>query len=213
MIPWRVRNVISEHFPLLYHLVANAGIGGNSREHWNQRLEATWDAPVRNWPSKNELIASVTMPSDVILDVACGNGSILRYLKSMGYESLHGLEIADYAIQRLSQEGITMHSGVLPDIPLESGFFDVVIASQVLEHIIRRGKFVSEIRRLLKPGGKALIFVPDNCLGPIDEKEHVIKYKSHSLKQFLGRYFSQVEIQSIQDTNHPMRVLYACVRV
>lgn len=212
MIPWRVKNFVSEHFPLLYHLAANAGFHGNSREHWNQRLEETWDDPVRNWPSKNSLIASVTRPSDVILDVACGNGSILRYLKSLGYESLHGLEIADYAVLRLTQEGITMHSGMLPDIPLEDDSFDVVIASQVLEHIIRRGRFVSEIRRLLKPDGKALIFVPDNCLGPIDEKEHVIKYKAESLRQFLGQYFGQVDIQTIQDINHPMRVLYACAR-
>lgn len=212
MVPWRVKNFVSEHFPLFYHLAANAGLKGNDQEHWNKRLEETWDDPSRTWPTKNELVASMTSPSDVILDIACGTGSILRYLKSIGYRSLHGMEISDLAIRRLSAEGIHMHYGVLPQIPLNSATFDVVIASQVLEHIIRRGKFVTEIRRILKPGGRGLFFVPNNCLGPIDEKEHVIKYTADSLERFLSRHFGVVRVQEMKDANHRMGLLFAEVR-
>jgi ubiquinone/menaquinone biosynthesis C-methylase UbiE len=97
----------------------------------------------------------------------------------------------------------------LPEIAVPDASFDIVIASQVLEHIIRRRRFVREIERVLRPGGRALIFVPDDCLGPIAEPEHVFKYNRFSLEQFLRRHFEIVSVQSIRDPNHEMPVLFA----
>lgn len=210
-IPWRVKNFLSEHFPLLYHVARNAGTRGNDTAHWDQWLSKTWEDASRSWPTKNELLALLTAPADVILDIGCGNGSMLRYFKQRGYVYLHGLEISSYAIERLGAEGIEMHFGVLPSIPLPDAMFDVVIASQVLEHIVRRGRFLKEIRRVLKPGGRAFVFVPDDCLGPIDETEHVIKFNARSLHKLLAAYFSVLRLESMRDVNHPMPVLFAHV--
>jgi SAM-dependent methyltransferase len=209
IIPWRIKNLLSENFPLLYHIAVNLGTRGNSTEHWDRLLAQGWDASGRHWPTKNKLIASLTESAEAILDVGCGTGSILRYLKSCGYTNLHGLEISDYAIKRLRGEGIKMHFGVLPEIALPDDTYDVVIASQVLEHVIRRRRFVSEIRRVLKPGGRAFIFVPDDCLGPIDEPEHVVKFNTRSLQKLLEKYFSVVAINSMHDENFDMPVLFA----
>ena len=209
LLPWRVRKVISDRLPLLYHLVANAGTSGNDAAHWDARLAQTWDA--RDWPTKTARIRELTHPSDAMLDVGCGTGSILRSLQADGYCDLHGMEISNYAIDRLRREGITMWQGRLPDLPTPDVRFDIVIASQVLEHIIRRGRFVSEISRVLKPNGRAFIFVPDDCLGPIDESEHVIKYTSASLRAFLAKTFDVISIESMRDANYPMSVLFAQV--
>jgi hypothetical protein len=54
--------------------------------------------------------------------------------------------------------------------------------------------------------------VPDNCLGPIDEKEHVICYNADSLQRFLAGYFTSVEIESMRDVNHESPILFARVR-
>jgi len=209
IVPWRVKNFISDQFPLLYHLAINLGTRGNSPAHWDTRLAETWHAEHRCWPTKNELIASLTTPHDRIVDIGCGNGSILRHLRGLGYSDLHGVEISRYAIERLGAEGIRMHFGRLPFIPLPDASFDVVIASQVLEHVIRRHRFLQEVRRVLKPSGHAFIFVPDNCLGPISEPEHVFKYSAHSLRALTRRYFSVNALQTIQDVNHPMPILFA----
>jgi SAM-dependent methyltransferase len=211
LIPWRVKNFVSEHFPLVYHLAVNAVNSRKSADYWDLRLEQTWDAPERNWPAKNELIASLTSPARVVLDIGCGNGSILRDLKRRGYRHLHGMEISQYAVQRLRREGIEMHAGFAPSIPLPDGTFDTVIASQVLEHVIRRRKFLKEIRRVLKPAGHAFIFVPDNCLGPIDEHEHVAKYNAQSLRVLLSSYFSIITVESMRDENCPLPILFAHV--
>jgi SAM-dependent methyltransferase len=210
LLPWRVRKVISDRLPLVYHFAANAGRSGNSVEYWNDRLAATWDA--RDWPTKVERIRALTAPDDAILDVGCGNGSILRRLRAAGYRDLNGVELSAYAVERLRGEGITMWQGKLPGTPLPDARFDVVIASQVLEHVVRRGRFVREIARVLKPGGRAFIFVPDDCLGPIDEPEHVIRYDAASLARFLGKTFEVVSVESMRDANFAMAVLFAQVR-
>ncbi len=210
-IPWRVKNFVSEHFPLVFHLVANAGVRGNSAEHWDRRLAETWDASGRDWPTKQALIASLTSETDTVLDVGCGNGSILRRLRERGYTNLHGLEISDYAIRRLQGEGIAMHYGALPSIPLPDATFDVVIASQVLEHVIRRRRFLREVRRVMKPGASSFIFVPDDCLGPISEPEHVVKFNARSLRKLLGRYFSIVTLASMREVSYEAPILFAHV--
>ena len=210
VIPWRVRKVVSDRFPLFYHLVRNAGLSGNDSAHWDDWLSKTWGE--RDWPTKVDRIAALTGPGDSILDVGCGNGSILRRLAARGYRDLHGVEISKYAIDRLRSEGITMWEGRLPRIPVPDASFDVVIASQVLEHIIRRRRFAAEIARVLKPGGRAFIFVPDDCLGPIDESEHVIKYDRDSLRRFLDRTFDVLSVDSMRDANFAMSVLFAHVR-
>lgn len=210
VLPWRIRIVISDQFPLLYHLVVNAFKGRRSASYWDQRLAETWHQ--RSWPTKNELIAELTSPDQAILDIACGNGSILRALKARGYKDLQGLEISEYAVDRLRAEGFTMHRGCVPLIQLPDAALDVVIASQVLEHVIRRHRFAREIARVLKPGGHAFIFVPNNCLGPIDEPEHVIKYTAASLRSFLGKHFEIISLDVIKDINFPMTILFGHVQ-
>ena len=213
MLPWRAKTFLSRHFPLAYHLIVNAGIKGNSQDYWDKMLEATWDDPKRSWPTKNALIESLTRPDQSILDIACGNGSILRYLKHHGYSNLHGLEVSRYARDRLEASGIRMHSGRLPRIPLPDTSFDVVIASQILEHVIRRRLFLSEIVRVLKREGRTFIFVPNNCMGPIDESEHVIVYNATSLKLFLSRFFRELRVTEIRDANPEAPFLFAnCAR-
>ncbi|NRF66521.1 class I SAM-dependent methyltransferase [Aquincola sp. S2] len=212
ILPWRVKNFLSESFPLLYHLAVNAGKGGgNSAEHWDRRLAETWDGGVREWPKKTALIASLVPPDAALIDIGCGNGGILRGLKQLGFSDLHGLEISDYAVNRLASEGIQMHKGVLPRIELPDNRFDVLVASQVLEHIIRRRFFVREMHRILKPGGQALIFVPDRCLGPIDEPEHVVMFNPTSLRRELEASFVVDEVRTIKDDNHVMPILFARV--
>lgn len=209
-VPWRVKHFVSERFPLAYHLIRNAGAPANDRAHWDQRLAETWDR--RTWPTKVDRIARLTAPGDVIVDVACGNGSILRALRTRGYERLHGVEISQYAVARLRTEGITMHAGELPAIPLPDASCDVVIASQILEHVIRRDRFAREIVRVLRPGGRVFVFVPDDCLGPIDEPEHVIKFDARTLRHFLARRFDAVTVESMRDANYPMPILFGVGR-
>jgi hypothetical protein len=58
VLPWRVKALISNHFPLAYHLAVNVMKKRRSASYWDQRLAETWHQ--RSWPTKNELIAQLT---------------------------------------------------------------------------------------------------------------------------------------------------------
>ena len=212
MIPWRVKNYLSTKFPLAYHIAVNAGLKGNSQAHWDAILAESWDDPSRAWPTKVEMLRARTRSTDCILDIACGTGSILRALLAAGYRDLHALELSGYAVRRLTEAGIEARQGKLPRINYPDRTFDAVIASQVLEHIIRRSIFARELARVLKPGGRGFIFVPDRCLPPLDTPEHVIVYDPASLERFLGKHFRSVRVEQMRDANHGMPILFAEVR-
>lgn len=212
ILPWRVKKFLAMHFPLAYHLVVHYWRQPNSERSWDDVLEQDWHSTGREWPTKNALIKSLARTDDRILDVACGTGGILRYLKANGYENIWGLEQSDYAVARLRKEGVAMIHGQLPHIDAADGSFDIVIASQVLEHVIRRHTFMSEIRRVLSPSGRALIFVPNNCLSPLDEPSHVAVYRKKTLARFVRKYFGQVDVVAMQDANFNMEILFADAR-
>jgi SAM-dependent methyltransferase len=209
MLPWRIKNFFSEHFPLGYHLLANVQARHESEEYWNMAFDISWQLGSRDWPTKNQLIRALTSTTDRILDVGCGTGSLLRYLQEYGYANLEGLEISRRAVEVLGERGITMHHARLPNLPLPDQQFDVVIASQVLEHIIWRRKFLYGLRRILKPMGTLIIFVPDNCLGPIDEPSHVIKFTKETLTKELSACFKSVFVETMKDEKFEMPILFA----
>lgn len=211
MLPWRVKRFLAYRFPLAYACAINgrlplAEAGDGS---W---LEKHWDDPAWDWPRKRRIVRELTKPTDRILDVGTGTGSILRYLHGEGYQHLAAVDAAAYPLRRLSTLGIDARQGVLPSIPFEDGAFDLVIASQVLEHVVRRHRFMREIARVLAPGGRAAIFVPDWCLSPLDEPTHVAVYHRRSLTRLLARHFEVESVESIRDDAHRMNVLYGLVR-
>ncbi|MFZ5512302.1 MAG: class I SAM-dependent methyltransferase [Pseudomonadota bacterium] len=210
LVPWRLKRFLAYNVPLAYSIVVNRGlpIPRMGEGIWLREL---WDDPNWDWPLKNRLIRNLTSPSDRILDLGTGTGGILRFLKAEGYENLAAMDAAAYPLNRLREIGIEGRQGVLPAIPFDAGTFDFVIASQVLEHIVRRHKFLREIRRVLKPGGRAAIFVPDWCLTPADEPTHVAVYNIATLAKLLRQHFRVQRVESVRDDNHQMNVLFALV--
>jgi ubiquinone/menaquinone biosynthesis C-methylase UbiE len=210
LIPWRVKNFVSERFPLAYHLVINFGSGRNSQEYWDKRLAESWDISTRFWPEKVAAIERIVEPQESVVDIGCGNGSILRDLRDRGFTNLHGLEQSEYAVDRLSAERISMSRGNLLHMPFPDARFDVAIASEVLEHVIRRNRFCRELSRIVKPSGKVLIFVPNDRLGPIDEPEHVIMYNARSLRAFLDRHWIVESLSTVVEENGADSLFAVC---
>ncbi len=208
-IPWRMKNLFSRRFPLATHYLLNLSIDRKNESYWDAKLEQDWNDTSGDWPTKNRLIEQTCDPANSILDVGCGTGHLLRYLNSVGFKNLHAFDHSNYAITRLKSEGISGTIGKLPDIALPDETFDVVIASQVLEHIVRRKHFVEEIGRVLRPDGRFFVFVPNDTLDPLSEPSHVALYDRKSLRDFLSRHFQIRELGDMVDDHHPMPVLYA----
>jgi 2-polyprenyl-3-methyl-5-hydroxy-6-metoxy-1,4-benzoquinol methylase len=97
------------------------------------------------------------------LDVGCGNGLMLRYLRFLGYEPW-GVEIsewaAEYARTVVGEERVT--TGTLHEVGYPDGHFRLVTLVHVLEHLDEPAPLLAEVRRVLEPGGLLYVEVPSS---------------------------------------------------
>jgi SAM-dependent methyltransferase len=94
-----------------------------------------------------------------ILDYGCGTGGNTQAYASLG--RVVGIEPDAAAVGLAGQRGGADYcraSGT--QLPFGQGAFDAVVASDVLEHIADDGAAISEIARVMTPGGAAVISVP-----------------------------------------------------
>lgn len=96
-----------------------------------------------------------------LLDVGCGNGSFLYYMRDYDWR-VCGEEISrsgvDYARQEL---GLDVFLGELHDAAFPLHHFDAVTMWNVLEHLYDPAAALAEIKRILKPEGLLVIAVPN----------------------------------------------------
>ncbi|WP_310396150.1 class I SAM-dependent methyltransferase [Hymenobacter sp.] len=109
-----------------------------------------------------DLIRSLRLPvSAAILEIGCSGGPLMQRLSAAGYSDLTGIDVSVPAIELAQARGVP-HVSVMDGAALAFGDarFDVVIASDVLEHIEDEAQALREWARVLKPGGQLLVFVP-----------------------------------------------------
>jgi 2-polyprenyl-3-methyl-5-hydroxy-6-metoxy-1,4-benzoquinol methylase len=87
-----------------------------------------------------------------LLEIGFGSGVMLRAAARAGWEA-EGVEISRTATEHVRAEGFKVFCGDLVEAKYEGGYFDVVMASELLEHVEDPGKVVTEIARILRPGG------------------------------------------------------------
>ena len=92
-----------------------------------------------------------------VLDIGCGKGRFLRIMKKLYPRSLlWGLDISPKMLNFIPK-GISRRQGVMTNLPFEDNFFDMVFASQSLEHAVEVENAVMEMCRVTKVGGKIVV--------------------------------------------------------
>jgi SAM-dependent methyltransferase len=94
-----------------------------------------------------------------ILDVGCGTGANLEMLSRFG--DAEGIDVSQEALTFCRERGLSnVRWGEAERIPFEDKTFDLVTAFDVVEHLDDDVGGLKEIYRVLRPGGRALLFVP-----------------------------------------------------
>jgi SAM-dependent methyltransferase len=114
-------------------------------------------------------------PSAQVLDVGCGTGSNLRLLVDLGFGDVTGLDRSEDAIRWCREKRLPpVERGDLCALPFPEDHFDLVLATDVLEHIDEPDVGVAELCRVLRPGGTLIVTVPafENLWGLQDDMSH-----------------------------------------
>lgn len=136
-----------------------------------------------------------------VLDVGCGDGYFLKYLKARNYEAW-GVEMSEqaceYAVEKLGIEREKIVCGDFSSVSLPEYFFDLITLNDALEHLPEPKRVLEKCSRLLCVGGGIFIQVPNfNSLGRklfgaywthIDAPRHLVHFTAKTLSLFLKDY-------------------------
>ena len=107
-----------------------------------------------------KIIANLIEKKTRVLDVGCGDGTLMEFLKNNNKIDIRGIEISKSNVQKCIGKGLTVIEGDaekdLSQFP--DGSFDFVILSQTLQAFLNPEKVISE---LLRVGKKAIVTIPN----------------------------------------------------
>jgi 2-polyprenyl-3-methyl-5-hydroxy-6-metoxy-1,4-benzoquinol methylase len=101
-----------------------------------------------------------------VLDVGCGEGQFASALASAGV-AVTGIDVAREPLRRAGERDPRLDLRLFAPAgpwPLRDASFDVVWAGEVIEHVADTAAWLSEVRRVLVPGGLLLLSTPAHPL-------------------------------------------------
>ncbi|QIN77695.1 methyltransferase domain-containing protein [Rubrobacter marinus] len=126
-----------------------------------------------------------------VLDVGSGAGETMKELRRLGWE-VEGVDFDADAVEVARRSyGLDVRLGTLESQNYPSNRFDAVVMSHVIEHVHHPVEFLSECRRVLKPGGRLIVITPNTAsLGhrlfgvawlPLDPPRHLVLFSRKTL--------------------------------
>ena len=124
----------------------------------------------------NLVARHVPLEGAAILDVGCGIGTYVRKFRTFS-DDVHGVDVDDERVAEASRSLPNILVAPGEHLPYPAGRFDMVFLHEVIEHVDDDRATLAEALRVLKPGGRVVIFAP-NRLFP---------FETHGV--YLGRRF------------------------
>lgn len=108
-----------------------------------------------------------------VLELGCGAGNLASWLKTKDVHVIAS-DISQTAVEHARQLHPDIEFRVHPaqDLPYEDHTFDIVMSFDVLEHLPDVDQHLSEVRRVLKPGGSYLLQTPNKLTNSVFETLH-----------------------------------------
>lgn len=138
---------------------------------------------------------------DHVLEVGCFNGQLERHFLKGKCAAYYGVDVNEQAIAfaRNASPADRFQIALAEKLPFADSSFDKVFCLDTLEHVFDEKAAVSEIYRILKPGGSLILSVPHDFLNFLDPDE-----LTRDLRNFVRKYIKKREL-----LNHPKHRHYS----
>lgn len=185
-----------------------------------RRLPADLEPP--EWEMRRALLQRELRAQDRVLDLGCGAGAFSALAAASG-ASTTGADVAQAAVERARAAYPGLDFRLVPfdgPLPLGDSSFDLVWASEVIEHVADTAAWLWEVRRVLAPGGRLLLTTPAHgrlrlLLHGIErysdpQGDHLHLYTARSLRGLLEEFgFAQVTVGAASGPPLLRRTLFA----
>ena len=91
-----------------------------------------------------------------VLEIGCGTGMILKEIAPLASSAI-GVDISQGMLLKARSRGLAVAQGSATDLPFGDETFDAVYSFKVLAHVADISKAMSEVERVLRPGGQAVL--------------------------------------------------------
>jgi SAM-dependent methyltransferase len=188
-------------------------------ELW-RRLPEQLEPP--DWELRRSFLLSEVRAGDRALDLGCGAGEFTAVLAEAGAHAV-GVDVSEAALARARAKHPGLDFRLVPidgPLPFEGNWFELVWASEVIEHVADTGRWLSDVRRVLAPGGRLLMTTPSHgrlrvALGGVERfseplGDHLHLYTARSLRELLGEFgFGEVWVRAAGGPPLVKRILLA----
>ena len=137
-----------------------------------------------------------------VLEVGCGWGELARRIAGEVDTDVIATDLSPHMVELARAGGVAAEVADVQDLPFADGKFDVVVAAWMLYHVPDRDRAVSELARVLRPGGR-LVATTNSLMHLHELRELVgsgrstIAFSRESGGELLARHFTRVEREDI----------------
>jgi SAM-dependent methyltransferase len=173
------------------------------------------DATPEHFAMRRSFLLAHVAPDEVVVDLGCGAGEFSAALVQAGARPI-GVDVAAEALRRararLPEGDFRLWAAGGP-LPVENAVADVVWAGEVIEHVADVAPWLSEVRRVLRPGGTLLVTTPHHGSGTLlrlafsrrafadhfePRSDHVRFYSPSTLRALLADFGFGVEEMALR---------------
>ena len=138
-----------------------------------------------------------------VLDAGCGEGQLIERMKRASPDSRYvGVDVTEVALVKAHKRCpfASFHKADITSLPFKDGTFDVIVCTEVIEHVPEYRDVLLELARVLKPGGLLLISFPNETLWtiarlllgrrPIKVPDHVNSFTPRRMRKVMPLSYS-----------------------
>jgi SAM-dependent methyltransferase len=147
-------------------------------------------------------------PATRVLDIGCNSGGLGRRLIAEKGCEMYGVDISERLVERARAKGYRAYAGPAEELRFDDDFFDVLVVSELLEHVHDPRPVLAEAHRVLRAHGMLLGDVPTERgrwghATIADHRYHARVFTRESLESLLSELFRVNRVEGVPRDGEP----------